>query len=614
MRHSVLQIQPGKFRIPLSAFRILSDLTRKSNYFIIPCMAFDGSVICALTDELNRELSGGGISRITQPDTNELQITVKKDRVSKLLLISVNPALPVAYLTDEKKEAPLQAPSFCMLLRKHLQGGRIISIVQPSLERIIDITVEHYDELGDLKEKILTIELMGKHSNIIFREGDKIIDSIRHISSLVSSVREVLPGRDYFIPFSESKLNPLEADKAAFYERVFSGALPLYKSLYSSFTGLSPDLAQEICFRAGLDSDRAASSFEAEEQDALFDAFSDVMDILKRHNFSPELVYKNKEPVFYGVFEYTIYENLFHETYTSVCALLKDYYGKRQAFASIRQKSSDLRQIVQLLLNKDNKKFDLQLRQIKDTEKKDKFKVYGELLTAYGYSIEPKATSFTCENFYTGKQVTIPLNPTLSAIENGKKYFEKYNKLKRTYEALSEITKQTEEEIEHLESIKVSLDAAESEADLADIKRELKESGYIRLREADRKKGAAKTAKSSPLHFVSSDGFDIYVGKNNYQNEYLSFKLAQGNDWWFHAKKLPGSHVILKSAGKEVPDKTFEEAASLAAYFSSAKESPKAEVDYTLKKNLKKPPGSKPGFVIYHTNYSITVKPGIIVN
>ena len=574
-------------------------------------MAFDGSVVCALTDELNRKLSEGGISKITQPDPNALMLTIKKDRVSKILFISVNPSLPVMYLTDEKKEAPITAPAFCMLLRKHLMGGRIVSVTEPSLERIIDINIEHYDELGDLRVKTLTVELMGKYSNIIFRDGNKILDSIKHVSSLVSSVREVLPGREYFIPETEDKLNPFEADKEAFLSRVFKENCPLFKSLYSSFTGLSPALSQEICFRARLDSDRASSSLEEAERSALWEAFCQVIDILRKKEFSPEIVYKDEEPIFFGVFRYSIYEDLEHEPYESVSALLKDYYGKRSAYTSMRQKSADLRQIIQNLLNKDNKKYDLQLKQIKDTKKRDKYKVYGELLTSYGYSVEPKATSFTCENFYTGEEITIPLDPTLSAIENGKKYFDKYSKLKRTDEALSEISKETEAEISHLESIKISLDNAENEADLNDIKREMRDSGYIKSHDSGKKK-ASRPAKSAPLHFVSSDGFDIYVGKNNYQNELISFKMAQGNDWWFHAKKIPGSHVIVKTGGKELPDRTFEEAAALAAYYSSARNSAKVDVDYTLKKNLKKPPGSKPGYVIYHTNYSMAVKPALL--
>lgn len=598
-------------KLPPCAFVTLSGLTVIFNYIIILAMAFDGSAVCALTDELNKGLEGGQISKIIQPGKNELQLTIKKDRATKILFISTDPSLPVMYLTDEKKEAPLSAPAFCMLLRKHLQGGKILSVSQPTLERIINIEISHYDEMGDLKTKILTIELMGKHSNMILRNGNKILDSIRHISSLVSSVREVLPGREYFIPFSEDKLDPFKTDFDIFLDAVAQKKEALYKGLYLSFTGFSPDLAQEICYRAGVDADLPSSDISYEDAKSLYGAFSEIICTLKEKRFMPEMIYRNEEPVFFGVFEYKIFKGLRSEPYESISALLKDFYGKRQAFASMKQKSSDLRRIVMLILARDNKKYDLQLKQIRETEKKDKFRVYGELLTAYGYSIEPRATSYTCEDFYTGKQVTIPLDPTLSAIENGKKYFEKYAKLKRTYEALSEITKQTEEEIKHLESIRLSLENARSSSDLAQIKREMHECGYIKSRSSD-KKGSAYAAKADPLHFVSSDGFDIYVGKNNYQNEYISFKLAEPSDWWFHAKKIPGSHVIVKALGKELPDKTFEEAAALAAYFSSGRNAAKVDVDYTLKKNLKKPAGAKPGFVIYHTNYSMTVKPSVL--
>ena len=278
----------------------------------------------------------------------------------------------------------------------------------------------------------------------------------------------------------------------------------------------------------------------------------------------------------------------------------------------MRQKTADLRQIVQTLLNKDYKKYDLQLKQLKDTEKKDKYQLYGELITAYGYSVSVGSTSMKAENYHTGEEITIPLDPTITPIENGKKYFEKYSKLKRTAEALNEIIVQTKSEIDHLESISASLDTVQDEADAAELKKEMIESGYIRYKgKYDAKKATGKAIKSSPLHFISSDGFDIYVGKNNYQNEYISFKLADGNDWWFHAKKLPGSHVIVKTGGKELPDKTFEEAASLAAHFSKAEGAPKVEIDYVQRKHLKKPAGAKPGYVIYHTNYSMSAETDI---
>ena len=274
----------------------------------------------------------------------------------------------------------------------------------------------------------------------------------------------------------------------------------------------------------------------------------------------------------------------------------------------IRQKSPDLRRIVQTALERNRKKFDLQAKQMKDTEKMEKYKVYGELINTYGYNLESGCKSFQALNYYTNEEITIPLDPTMTPQENAKKYFDRYNKLKRTAQALEEQLQDTKEEIQHLESISTALDIALLESDLSQIKEELQEYGYIKKHFTGKKKALAK---SKPLHYVSSDGYDIYVGKNNYQNEELTFKFATGNDWWFHAKKMAGSHVIVKSKNEELPDRTFEEAGRLAAYYSSGRTAPKVEIDYIQKKHVKKPNGSKPGFVVYYTNYSLMIEPDI---
>ncbi len=570
-------------------------------------MAFDGSAVAALVCELNKKILDAHIAKVVQPEKDELLLTIKKDKVSYRLLISVNPSLPVMYLTDENKAAPLQAPAFCMLLRKHIQGGQIIKITQPSMERIVDFEIEHYNEMGDICIHTLTVELMGKHSNIIFRDGDKILDSIRHVSSAVSSVREVLPGREYFIPFGGDKLDPFKTTKNEITERLKSCSVPLAKALYSNITGVSPQMAEEAAYRAGADSDMPAAGLSGSELDSVAECFVNMTALIKAGDLTPEIVFEAGRPKDFTPIEYKIYSNLERKQFDSFSELLRTYYSRRQESTNIKQKTTDLRHNIQTILNRDYRKLDLQKKQIKDTEKKDKYKVYGELLTAYGYSAEPRATFFDTVNFYTGENVRIPLDPTMSAVDNGKKYFEKYSKLKRTYDALAQITQETEAEIEHLESILASLDTVENEADIADIKREMTDSGYMKSRGRSDKKGKKeRTGKSTPMHFVSSDGFDMYVGKNNYQNEDLTFRLATGEDWWFHAKKIPGSHVILKSGGRQVPDRTFEEAASLAAHFSKAAGADKAEVDYVQRKHIKKPGGAKPGFVIYHTNYSMT--------
>ncbi len=576
-------------------------------------MAFDGSIIACIVEELNRTILDGRIIKIAQPEKDELLLTIKKEGNPFRLLMDASPSLPIIYLTEYNQTAPLQAPAFCMLLRKHLLNGRIVRISQPSLERIIDIEIEHFNEMGDLCCKILTIEIMGKHSNIIFRDGTKILDSIKHVSALVSSVREVFPGKEYFIPFEHDKKDPLTfiSENPFINDEFFQKNHTVSKAIYSFFTGISPILSEEICYTAGIDSDRPFSSLNKVERTKLNSAFHQIINDIKEKRFQPNIVYENDIPVFFGAFDYNLYQDQKKVFYDSISSLLFDYYAKKQKYTTLRQKTADLRQIVQTLLNKDYKKYDLQLKQIKDTEKKDKYQLYGELITAYGYNVPAKSTSMTALNYHTNEEITIPLDPTLSAIDNGKKYFEKYSKLKRTFDALSEIVKETKDEIDHLESISVSLSSAVNEADISEIKREMVESGYIKNKGNAKGQPLKKAVKSKPLHYISSDGFDIYVGKNNYQNDYISFKLAENNDWWFHAKKIPGSHVIVKSNGKEIPDRTFEEAASLAAHYSKAEGSEKVEIDYIQKKHLKKPAGAKPGFVIYHTNYSMTASTDI---
>ena len=576
-------------------------------------MAFDGSVVAALCDEFNKKLSGGRIAKIVQPEKDEILLTVKGSAGQMRLLISVNPSLPTVYITDENKVAPLQAPAFCMLLRKHIQSGKIVNITQPSMERIINISIEHFNEMGDLCTKILTVELMGKHSNIIFRDGTKILDSIRRVSGLVSSVREVLPGREYFIPFESDKLDPFATDLTQFSEKVCKGSLPVFKSIYTNITGFSPQLAEEVCYNSGIDGGRSSESLSLEESIALYQSFAKTIGAISSGSFSPNIVYENGAPAGFASLSLNICKDQDTKEFDSISDLLRTYYSSRQSHTNIKQKTTDLRQIVQTLLGKNYKKYDLQQKQIKDTEKKDKYRVYGELLTAYGYQIEPKSTSYKCVDFYSGEEVTIPLDPTLSAVENGKKFFEKYNKLKRTADSLNEIINDTRAEIDHLESISASLNTVTNEADIADIRREMQEAGYIKTKTADKNSkngkkanGLSKAVKSEPMHYISSDGFHIYVGKNNYQNEYITFKLADGGDWWFHAKSLPGSHVIVKTEGRELPDRTFEEAASLAAHYSKAEGADKVEIDYIQRKHVKKVPGAAPGFVIYHTNFSMT--------
>lgn len=572
-------------------------------------MALDGITIAALTNELKAALVSGRIVKIAQPENDELLLTIKKFNEQIRLTISSDASLPLMYLTSENKPSPMTAPNFCMVLRKHLNNAKIIDIFQPSLERIINIELEHYNEMGDLCKKYLIVELMGKYSNIIFTdENKKIIDAIKRIPLSISSVREVLPGRDYFIPDNAHKSNPLDCTKDFFNNALLSSTAAAGKAILSAFTGISPVISEEIVFRANVDGDIPANTLDVASIDSLYSSFLEVINHVKESNFFPCIYYKNGVPKEFNSFPLRLYDNSYEvRSFDSISKVISDFYREKNIHTRIKQKSVDLRKIVTSTLEKDYKKYELQLKQLKDTQKKDKYQLYGELITAYGYNLKDNERSLTCTNYYNNEEITIPLDATISPMDNAKKYFEKYNKLKRTASALESIVVETKNEIDHLESIVNSMDIATNEDDLKEIKEELIVSGYIK------RKGNNKKEKftSKPLHYVSSDGFDIYIGKNNIQNEELTFKVANGGDWWFHSKTFPGSHVIVKTNGKELPDSTFEEAAKLAAFYSKGKEQEKVEIDYIERKHVKKVAGSKPGFVIYHTNYSMAISPDI---
>ncbi len=571
-------------------------------------MSFDGTVVANLVCELNQQIRNSKISKISQPENDELLFTLKGPNGQRRLAMSASASLPFLYLTEKNKQSPLTAPNFCMVLRKHIANGRITRIFQPGLERIIHFEIEHLDELGDLCRKTLTVELMGKHSNIIFcKEDGTIIDSIKHVSAQVSSIREVLPGRSYFIPETARKEDPLSATQESFILAVLNKPESVCKAIYTSYTGLSPFIANEICCRAGIDGDYPAASLDEGEKLHLYHHFDWLITDLKEGRFAPNIVYKGKEPLEFAAFACTSYEDCTKRDFDSISEVLETYYADKNSYTRIRQKSSDLRRIVKAALDRSRKKYSLQANQLKDTEKRDKYRVYGELLNTYGYGLAEGAKELEAFNYYTNEPITIPLDPQLSASDNAKKYFERYNKLKRTFEALTTLIEETKDETEHLESIATALTIAVTEDDLAQIREELVEYGYIRKKHGEKK----SKIKSKPFHYISSDGFHMYVGKNNYQNDELTFKLATGNDWWFHAKGMPGSHVVVKTEGEELPDRTFEEAGKLAGYYSKGRGSEKVEIDYLQKKNVKKPNKGAPGFVVYYTNYSLTIHPDI---
>lgn len=574
-------------------------------------MALDGIVISNIVAELNSTILNSKISKIAEPEADELLLTLKGPNGSFRLSMSASASLPFIYLTPTNKVSPLTAPTFCMVLRKHIANGRITKIYQPGMERIINFEIEHLNEMGDLCHKVLIIELMGKYSNIIFTDSDgTIIDSAKRIPASVSSVREVLPGRAYTIPATqEDKYNPLTVDSKQFVDIISAKPLTVSKAIYSSFSGISPLVANELAHRAGLDADSPVAAYSHDELLHLGSNFTWMMEDIKNNRFTPNIVRNGNEPKEFSSIELTQYSDLTVTKYESISEVLELYYSERNTYTRIRQKSADLRKHVNTLLERNQKKYSLQMKQLKDSEKREKYKVYGELINAFGYGLTPDDKFLEAANYYDdNKIIKIPIDNTKTPAENAQKYFDKYGKMKRTAEALNELILETKGQIDHLESIQNSLDIALSADDLVQIKDELIEYGFIKKGKGSKK----QKVKSKPFHYISSDGFDMYVGKNNYQNDELTFKLATGNDWWFHAKGMPGSHVVVKTNNEtDLPDRMFEEAGKLAGYYSSGRDSDKIEIDYLQKKNVKKPNGSAPGFVVYYTNFSLTVHPDI---
>ena len=611
-------------------------------------MAFDGFTTKALQKELSDKLTGARIYRIVQPESDELLLTLRPEASrgggQVRLLLCADATLPLVYLTEQNKPAPNTAPTFCMLLRKYLQNGKIVSVTQPGLERILRFEVEHLNEMGDLCRHVLVIELMGKHSNIILLDAassnaasgnpaanqcadasaaagscEVILDSIKHISQMVSSVREVLPGRPYFIPETQGKINPFEETKAHFLSLLSTESLPASRFLLTHYNGFSTQMSEETVFRARLSQDRSVSELASEDRDKFWETFRSLLADTEAGNFHPTVYYhlgaaaaiSGGEPVEYSVLPLSMYRDLPLKSFDSISELIENYYREKNALTRIRQKSADLRRIVQTILERDLHKYDLQSRQMKDTDKREKYRVYGELLNTYGYTIPEGASSAVLDNYYTGEKITVPLDPSKTPLENAKRYFERYTKLKRTREALETLMKEGKAEIDQLENIREALNLSVTEGDLAQIRAEMEASGFVRRHTEKGKggrKGPAKIPEAQPLHFRSTDGYDIFVGKNNTQNDALTFHLAKPTDIWFHANDIPGSHVILRTEGtpfEQVPDRAFEEAARLAAYYSKGRDAGRVEVDYLEKKNVKKPSGARPGYVIYHTNYSI---------
>lgn len=566
-------------------------------------MALDGLTLANVVHELSDKLIDGRIDKIYQIEKDDLLISIRSNRTAYKLLLTANSNYPRLHLTDLIKNPQSEPPMFCMMLRKHLGGGRILKIEQPDCERIVVLSVEATNELGDKEIKKLVIEIMGRHSNIILlKEDATIIDSIKHISFDKSSVREILPGRTYTRPPSGEKINPLMVQKSDFINTIKTKNLPVFKTLYMSFNGLSPIVAHEIVHLAGLSSDTLILDLTTDALEALFKSFDEVMSRVRKGDFMPTLFLDEKRlPTEFYAFPLSLYKDAALKSYDSISEVLDYYYFEKSTRFNVGQKTADIKKLIHNFIERAVRKQHIQEKALEDAEHKDLYKIYGELLTAYSHQVAPKSDHFTTLNYYTEpyEDITIPLDPHKSAIQNAQIYFKLYNKAKRTEIAATEQLLIIEEDLKYLQSVLLSLDFLETKEDIVGLRSELIDMGYLKKRKGiSPKKGNKKTLPY--LHFKTTSGHDVYVGKNNYQNDELTMKFASSNDMWLHIKDGPGSHVIIKSIqGETFLEETLLEAAQLAAFYSSGKHSSKVPIDYTLKKNVKKVPNSKPGMVIY---------------
>lgn len=573
-------------------------------------MAFDGITVAALVNEMQC-LIGGRISKIAQPEADELLLTIKTNTENKRLLISASASLPFFAFTDENKPSPMTAPAYCMTLRKHISGGRITGINQLGLERIVEIHVDHLNEMGDPCTKKLILEMMGKYSNIIFcDEENMIIDSIKHVPAHISSLREVLPGRKWYFPDELQKANPLNVTAGDVSLMLCRSDETAVKSLINAYSGISGAFAVALADLCCIDSDIPARELSDEAREHISHWFCMKMNEIKDGEFNCRIFYSGDEPKDIAVLdmgknEYT------EKNYISCSSMIYDFFIGRSNYVRMNNKSADIRKVIKNLIERCARKIDIQEKQLKSTEKKDDYQLYGELLAAYAYSLPVGEKKVEVENYYDGSKLFINVDPDLSIIDNSKKYYQKYNKAKRMEAASKEQLLLAEQEMDHLLSLEIAIRMANDENDLKVIQREMRESGYIKKNPYSGKKGEKLPKAGKPYHYVTEDGYHIYVGRNNYQNEELTFEFANGNDMWFHSKGIPGSHVIVKTNGEELPDHIYEIAGGIAAYYSSDKSGGKVDVDYITRKNVKKAPGQKPGFVIYHTNYSLVAVPSL---
>ena len=568
-------------------------------------MSMDGLSLYSAMNELNKRLALGKIDKIQQTDKEELLLMVRSLGQTYRLLINASASDNRVQLTELKKQAPSEAPMFCMLLRKRIAGGKIVRFEQERLDRVLKISIETYNDLGDLSEFALYCELMGKHSNIILvNEKGVIVDAIKHVGLGMSSVRFVMPGLEYSAPPAQDKQDPSKASAGDFSMAMCMVGMGIAKALSNAFFGLSPAVAAQLVARY-TDKTECTQLSEAEREELAERLTAFYADMAQGKEKASAVLNALGETE--AVYPFAISGSGI-KLYDSIGEALDSLYINSDRREWAKRHGASARKVLQNNIERCEKKLALYADALNSEEQMEKCRLYGELLTANLHSLKSGTDTAAVDNYYADpvERIAIPLDRQLTPGENAQRYYKKYQKLKAARDMAIVQREQTLNELDYLEGQLDNLTKCTAENELSELIEELKDQGYIKRDKGGKKK--MKLAASKPMHFVSSTGADIYVGKNNRQNDELTLRFASPNDIWMHAKNIPGSHVIVKGAGEQ-DTAAMTEAALLAAYYSRARGSENVAVDYTPRKYVKKPAGAKPGMVIYTTNKTAYVTP-----
>ncbi|MGM0471390.1 MAG: Rqc2 family fibronectin-binding protein [Bacillota bacterium] len=578
-------------------------------------MALDGFTIQAVKNELEDKLIGGRLDKIYQPEDYLLTLRFRQPGENIKLILSADPQNPRAHITTADHDNPLRPPTFCMLLRKHLEHGRLRKVEQPEFERILKFYIDSKNNEGEIETKILLIEIMGRHSNIILiNQNQQILDSIRRVTSDMSRHREILPGHEYQMPPKQGKINPFQITQDEFLTAIKSDIdRKVYRAIMKEVRGISPLLAKELSYRAGVDSNEKIRKINSKFMNHLWSQLNNLINQMKNKEFEPNLVIANNKLQAFSITKLNHLDQYEVQEYSTVNQLIDDYFTTKIKRKKINDLKNSLKGVTSDNIDKAMKKYRRVKGQLKGAKNAEKYRVKGELIKANIYCIEPGQKKLKATNYYSDEQeeVTIELDPDLSPAENAQQYFEKYDKAKRSVGHLKNEVRKAKNEVNYLKQVETLINQAESITELEEIKEELIEEGYIKDKSSQQnKKHQPQQKKSEPLKFRSSKGYDIRVGRNNKQNDRLVKYETSDQDIWLHAQNIPGSHVIIKNHTRdEIPQQTIEEAAHLAAYYSKGKQSSNVPVDYTLAKHVNKPKGAKPGMVYYENQQTLYVTP-----